>query len=113
MTITAANDIGDLYNISSNAVKNTLYGGMDAAQAAEGNGNMFDSLLNAAINNITETNGYLSDQENEELKLAMGITENTHDLSIAIQKAETALQYTVAVRDKLLTAYNEIMQIQI
>ena len=52
-------------------------------------------------------------QENEELKLAMGISENTHDLSIAIQKAETALQYTVAVRDKLLTAYNEIMQMQI
>lgn len=110
MTITAANDINDLYSISSDAVKNTLYGN---AETIEGNANMFDSLLNAAINNINETNGYLSDQENEELKLAMGITENTHDLSIAIQKAETALQYTVAVRDKLLTAYNEIMQMQI
>lgn len=110
MTITAANDINDLYSISSDAVKNTLYGSTDATTE---NANMFDSLLNAAINNINETNGYLSDQENEELKLAMGLTENTHDLSIAIQKAETALQYTVAVRDKLLTAYNEIMQIQI
>lgn len=110
MTITAANDINDLYSISSDAVKNTLYG---SAEKVEGNVNMFDSLLNAAINNINETNGYLSDQENEELKLAMGISENTHDLSIAIQKAETALQYTVAVRDKLLTAYNEIMQMQI
>ena len=110
MTITAANDINDLYSISSDAVKNTLYGN---TEAIEGNTNMFDSLLNAAINNINETNGYLSDQENEELKFAMGITENTHDLSIAIQKAETALQYTVAVRDKLLTAYNEIMQMQI
>lgn len=110
MTITAANDINDLYSISSDAVKSTLYGNMETT---EGNANMFASLLNAAINNINETNGYLSDQENEELKLAMGITENTHDLSIAIQKAETALQYTVAVRDKLLTAYNEIMQIQI
>lgn len=110
MTITAANDISNLYNISSDAVKNTLYG---SAEATEGNANMFDSLLNAAINNINETNGCLSDMENEELKLAMGISENTHDLSIAIQKAETALQYTVAVRDKLLTAYNEIMQIQI
>lgn len=110
MTIAAANDINDLYSISSDAVRNTLYGSMEAV---EGNPNMFDSLLNAAMNNINETNGYLSDQENEELKLAMGLTENTHDLSIAIQKAETALQYTVAVRDKLLTAYNEIMQMQI
>lgn len=110
MTITAANDISDLHNISSDAVRNTLYGD---AQKTEGNQNMFGTLLNAAMNNINETNGYLSDQENEELKLAMGISENTHDLSIAIQKAETALQYTLAVRDKLLTAYNEIMQIQI
>ncbi|MCI7789912.1 MAG: flagellar hook-basal body complex protein FliE [Lachnospiraceae bacterium] len=110
MTITAANDISDLYNISSDAVKNTLYG---STQETEENQNMFGTLLNAAMNNINETNGYLSDQENEELKIAMGISENTHDLSIAIQKAETALQYTLAVRDKLLTAYNEIMQIQI
>lgn len=110
MTITAANDISDLYNISSEAVKNTLYG---ISETTDENQNMFGTLLNAAMNNINETNGYLSDQENEELKLAMGITEDTHDLSIAIQKAETALQYTLAVRDKLLTAYNEIMQIQI
>ena len=91
-------------------MKNTLYG---TSETTDENQNMFGTLLNAAMNNINETNGYLSDQENEELKLAMGITEDTHDLSIAIQKAETALQYTLAVRDKLLTAYNEIMQIQI
>ena len=44
---------------------------------------------------------------------ALGETENTHDLSIALQKASTALQYTVAVRDKFLQAYREIMQMQI
>ena len=51
--------------------------------------------------------------ENEELKLSMGLTDNTHDLTIALEKASTALQYTVAVRDKLLEAYKELMQIQI
>ena len=107
---TFIDDIKDLFSVNSEAVKKTLYGN---TETIENNANMFDSLLNAAMNNINETNGYLSDQENEELKLAMGISENTHDLSIAIQKAETALQYTVAVRDKLLAAYNEIMQMQI
>ena len=43
----------------------------------------------------------------------MGELENTHDLVIALQKAQTALQYTVAVRDKFLEAYKEIMQMQI
>ena len=107
MTVTAANDIGSLYNVSSDAVKNILAG------SSGDNENMFGSILNAAISNINDTNNCISDWENEKMKWAMGISENTHDLTIAIGKAETALQYTVAVRDKLLSAYNEIMQIQI
>lgn len=75
--------------------------------------NMFDTLLNTAIDNINTTNGYLSDAENEEISFALGETESTHDLMIALQKASTALQYTVAVRDKFLDAYKEIMQMQI
>ena len=35
-----------------------------------------------------------------------------HDLMISMYKASTARQYTVAVRDKLLEAYKEIMNIQ-
>ncbi len=76
-------------------------------------GTLFDSFLNTAIDNIKTTNNYLSDWEDEEIKFALGETENTHDLTIALQKASTALQYTVAVRDKLLEAYREIMQMQI
>lgn len=111
MTITAANDINSLYNVSSDAVKNILTKAAGETEAQ--NENMFDSLLNAAIGNITDTNDSLSDWENEEMKWNLGISENTHDLTIAAGKAETALQYTIAVRDKLLQAYNEIMQIQI
>lgn len=74
---------------------------------------MFDSVLNSAIDNIKTTNNYLSDMENEYISFALGETENAHDLTIAMQKASSALQYTVAVRDKLLEAYREIMQIQI
>lgn len=110
MTVTASNDISSLYNVSSDAVKNILTGADGDTSDSE---NMFGSVLNAAISNINDTNDCLSDWENEEMKWAMGISENTHDLTIAIGKAETALQYTVAVRDKLLSAYNEIMQIQI
>ncbi|MCI8788824.1 MAG: flagellar hook-basal body complex protein FliE [Lachnospiraceae bacterium] len=76
-------------------------------------GSLFDAFLNSAINNIKTTNSYLSRAEDEELKFAMGETENFHDLTIALQKASTALQYTVAVRDRLLDAYKELMQMQI
>lgn len=110
MTVTALNDIHDLYNVSSDAIKESLSG---KRMAGADDDNMFQTIFDTAVHNINETNGYLSDQENEEMKWAMGITENTHDLAIAMNKAETALQYTVAVRDKLLAAYNEIMQMQI
>ncbi len=111
MTITAANDINSLMNVSSDAIQKSLTSMLGGT--TEVNEESFDSILNAAISNINETNNYISDYENEELKYAMGISENTHDLTIAAQKAETALQYTLAVRDKLLTAYNEIMSMQI
>ena len=65
------------------------------------------------MENINTTNSYLSDMENEEVKWMLGETTNTHDLTMAVNKASTALQYTVAVRDKLLEAYKELMQIQI
>lgn len=84
---------------------------LEKAQKADGT--VFESFLSTAINNINTTNAYLSNAENEEIRFALGETENTHDLTIALQKASTALQYTVAVRDKLLEAYKEIMQMQI
>ena len=73
----------------------------------------FNSILGQALDNINKTNGYLSDAENEEIKWALGQTDNTHDLAIALQKAQTALQYTIAVRDRALSAYREITQMQI
>ncbi len=82
-------------------------------KTGEADGTLFDTLLNTAIENIKTTNSYLSRKEDEEIKFALGETENTHDLMIAIQKASTALQYTVSIRDKLMESYKELMQMQI
>lgn len=78
-----------------------------------GKSNMFEAMLNSAIDNINNTNTLLSNAENAEISFALGETESTHDLMIALQKASTALQYTIAVRDKFLEAYKEIMGMQI
>lgn len=84
-----------------------------AKKSGQADGTMFDAVLNSAIDNLKTTNSYLSDAENEEIRFALGETENTHDLTIALQKASTALQYTIAVRDKVMDAYKELMQMQI
>lgn len=105
-------DITELYNVSSGAIKEaakTAVTNKPDSYADQG----FDNLLHTAIDNLVTTNNYLSDAENEKIKWALGETENTHDLSIALQKASTALQYTVAIRDKLLDAYKELINMQI
>ena len=51
--------------------------------------------------------------ESAEIQFSLGESTNTHDLQIAQEKANVALQYTVAVRDKVLEAYREIMNMQI
>jgi len=104
------NNITDFYNLSSNAIKNAATNSSTATIAPEGN---FGSFLNAAVNQLNETNSYLNQEEEEEIKWALGLTDNTHDLAEAQAKAQTSLQYTVALRDKFVAAYREIMQIQI
>lgn len=104
-------DISSFYNVTSGVIKNAAESYSSGSAIKENSD--FGSLLNKAVENLNTTNAYLSDAENEELKWALGESENTHDLTIALQKASTALQYTVAVRDKFLEAYKEIMQIQI
>ena len=105
-------DISSLYNISSAAVRQTAENSQINKQTSEKT-DTFDSIFQKAVENINTTNNYLSDMENEEIRWMLGETENTHELSIALSKASAALQYTVAVRDKLLDAYKELMQIQI
>ena len=105
-SITSLNPVQGVNEIS------TLTGNL-GEKTKKTEGNLFESFLNSAIDNIKTTNSYLSDAENEELKFAMGLTDNTHDLTIALEKASTALQYTVAVRDRLMEAYKELMQMQI
>ncbi len=112
MKITAANDINSLYNITSDVIRSKV-NNINSIDKEQNNENIFSTFFNAAVSNINDTNEAISNKENEELKWAMGITENTHDLTIAVGKAETAMTYTIALRDKLLEAYREIMQIQI
>ena len=73
----------------------------------------FSSVLSSAMDALDETNDLQNDAESETIRFALGESENTHDLLIAQTKALTALQYTTAVRDKMIDAYKEIMQISI
>ena len=98
---------------AGNLYKTTSGGGISSLQGETADGTLFSSVFNSVVDGVKTTNSYLSDAENQEILFALGQTDSTHDLTIALQKAQTALQYTVAVRDKLLEAYKELMQMQI
>ena len=73
----------------------------------------FDSVLSSAINMLNETNDLQNDSQAAKIQFALVEADNPHDMQIAAAKAYEALQYTVAVRDKMLDAYKEIMNMQI
>ncbi|MCI8895043.1 MAG: flagellar hook-basal body complex protein FliE [Lachnospiraceae bacterium] len=102
-------NIAALTGATSTYIKDAL------AESAQGEirDSGFDSVLQSAINMLNETNDLQNRAEQAEIEFTLGLSTNTHDLQIAQEKANIALQYTVAVRDKLLEAYNQIMNIQI
>lgn len=73
----------------------------------------FSSLLSSAMKLVNETNDLSNAANAEQMNFSLGYSDNTHDLAIAQQKAALSLQYTVAVKNKVLEAYKEIINIQI
>lgn len=73
---------------------------------------VFEDIFQAALNQVNETNSLTNAAEEEEIKFALGESDNTHDLQVAQAKANISLNYTVAVRKTVLDAYKEIMNLQ-
>ena len=105
-------DIASVLNITSGSIKNIIGSGINSATRAD-DSETFDGIFNAAVGMVTSTNDYLQQAQQAEVDFAIGKLTNTHELSVIEQKANLALQYTVAVKNQLLSAYKEIMNIQI
>ena len=79
----------------------------------QGEDDSFSAVLDSMLKAVNETNDLQNQAEEEQIRFALGLSDNTHDLLIAESKAAVALQYTVAVRDKVVESYKEIMNMQI
>ena len=73
----------------------------------------FQTLLDSAVSMYDEANMYQKRAEEAEVNFALGYSNNTHDLALAQQKANIAIQYTVRVTNKVIDAYKELMQMQL
>lgn len=96
----------------SNLTELSKYGINSASTAKENRNATFENMFQAAIDMVNETNSYTNAAEDAEMSYALGLTDSTHDVQVAQQKANLSLQYTVAVRNQVLDAYKEIMNLQ-
>ena len=87
-------------NINNNSINGT----------PNSEGASFADFLNNAISDV---NKLQLDSEHLNEAFAMGKTDNIHQVMIAAEKAEIALQFTMQVRNKVLDAYQEIMRMPI
>ena len=75
--------------------------------------NAFDSIFNAAVDMYKEADSYQKAAEAEEISFALGYTDSIHDLANAQRKANISLQYTVKVTNTFVSAYKELMNMQL
>jgi flagellar hook-basal body complex protein FliE len=82
-------------------IKTAATGAPDASAFAESLGKLVDNVeqtaldANQAVTNMVDKSG------------------DVHEAMIALQRAETTLQMTVQIRNKLVSAYNDIMRMPI
>ena len=72
----------------------------------------FDSVFQSALSMLKETNNLSNAAKEAEVSFALGLSNNTYDLQVAQEKANLSLQYTVQVRNKVIEAYKETMNLQ-
>lgn len=70
----------------------------------------FTDILSDAINSAREAE-YSAETENA--SLLTGETDDLHTPLIEAQKAEIALDLAIQIRNKVITAYNQVMNMQV
>lgn len=89
-----------------------LLSGTGKVSKTPNNDSAFEQIYQSAIGLLEETNRYTHEAEEAQMAYALGLNDNIHDLMIAQNKANLSLQYTVAIRNGILDAYKELMQMQ-
>jgi len=84
----------------------------DSKKLTGANTQTFESLLNSAMGLIQETEDATNAAEQAELEYMLGLNDSVTDLLVAQQKANISIQYTVAIKNAVMQAYQEIMAIQ-
>jgi len=87
-----------------------LPNGLDGAEGGDNGGMDFASWLRKSM---AETNQQLMDADQQVTRLALGETDNLHQVMISLERAKLSFQLMVQVRNKFLEAYQDVLRMQI
>lgn len=97
-------EISGVSNKSITQMKNNI------KQTDSKNDKSFSSYLKQSISNVNK----LQHQANQASKdLALGKVDNVHEVMITAQKAKLSVDLTTKVSNKVVSAYQEIMRMQV
>lgn len=99
-------------SININSVANMPKLGMANATAkpVQKTSTSFGDVINDAINKV---NSLQVESDQKTADFISGVSDDIHSVIIAGSKADLALQMTLQVRNKVMDAYKEIMNMQI
>lgn len=79
----------------------------------QSSGEIFEGFLQAGNKLIEETNDYQIAAQQAQLDFVTGKSDNLVTVLMAQQSAQTSINFTVQVTNKVIDAYKELMQIQL
>jgi flagellar hook-basal body complex protein FliE len=99
-------------------VNNFTVGLLQLTQGAQGLGAAASGVPLASFQEffadaVKKTQQLQNAAEDKQRQLLVGETDNLHDVMIAMEKASLSFQLTLAVRNKVIEAYQEVMRMQI
>lgn len=86
-----------------------LLDGLEAAGRTGGSESVFAGALSGAMEDLATRQASAADLS---VKALTGELENVHEYTIAATEAQVALELTVALRNKAVEAFTEIMRMQ-
>lgn len=84
--------------------------GLSRAGAGAAGADTFSSVLKESIDKVSRLQG---EADNAIQGLANGSVNNIHDTMIAVEKANLSFNLMLQVKNKLQTAYEEVMRTQV
>ncbi len=82
---------------------------MSVNKSAENVTNSFEDTLNGFVSNVNNLQNSANDAID---KMAAGQTADVHEVMVAMEKAKVSFDMLLQIRNKMLDAYKQIMQMQ-